>query len=58
MISKIIFKVKRFYKSSNLSYRNALQKAMYHSMKLNKNSIIIGQGIDDPKKFLGQLKCF
>ena len=47
------FKVKRFYKSSNLSYRNALQKAMYHSMKLNKNSIIIGQGIDDPKKIFG-----
>tara|TARA_X000000950_G_C13899200_1_gene654240 strand:- start:1337 stop:3352 length:2016 start_codon:yes stop_codon:yes gene_type:complete len=42
-----------FYKNSSLSYRDALKKAMHHSMKLNQNSVAIGQGIDDPKKIFG-----
>lgn len=47
------FKKKIFYKNSNLSYRDALKKAMHHSMNLNKKSVAIGQGIDDPKKIFG-----
>ena len=47
------FNKKKFYKNSNLSYRDALKKAMHHSMNLNKKSVAIGQGIDDPKKIFG-----
>ena len=47
------FKKKNFYKNSKLSYREALKKAMHHSMSLNKKSVAIGQGIDDPKKIFG-----